>query len=277
MVVNTIERLRELGFTDYEARVYVALITKNPATAYEIGKAAGVPTSKIYEVLGRLSEKGLVMELSESGKKRYVPREPDEFMESYRSRMDSTLDRLSADFSRLRGETNVSYVWNLSDREEFLDQAERMIAGAKTALLISAWGDEVKALAGSLSEREGKVPMALVHFGPPTVTFAQTYEHPIADTLYAERGGRGFSLVADGRVALVATFFEDGHVEGAWSKNPGFVLLAEDYIKHDIYIMKIVRRFNEELEGKFGPGYAALRDVFRDREAPAALPEKERT
>ena len=125
--------------------------------------------------------------------------------------------------------------------------------------VISAWGDEVKALAGSLSEREGKVPMALVHFGTPTISFGQTYEHPIADTLYAERGGRGFSLVADGRIALVATFFEDGHVEGAWSKNPGFVLLAEDYIKHDIYIMKIVRRFNQELEGKFGPGYAALR------------------
>lgn len=266
MVVNTIDHLRELGFTDYEARVYIGLITKSPATAYEIGISAGVPTSKVYEVLGRLSEKGLVLELSENGKKRYVPREPDDFMDSYRTRMDHTLELLSLEFTKLRGETNVSYVWNLSDRKEFLDQAGRMIGSAKSSLLVSAWSNEVKALANSLAEREGKVPIALVHFGPPAIAFGQTFEHPIADTLYEERGGRGFSLVADGKTALVATFFPDGRVEGAWSKNPGFVLLAEDYIKHDIYIMKIVHRFNGELESKFGTGYVKLRDVFHDKE-----------
>ena len=55
-------------------------------------------------------------------------------------------------------------------------------------------------------------------------------------------------------------------VEGAWSLNRGFVTLAEDYIKHDIYIMKIVERFDPELQARFGPGYEKLRDVWNDEE-----------
>jgi len=268
MVVNIVDRLRELGFSDYEAKVYVGLIEKSPATAYEIAKGAGIPTSKIYEVLSRLAEKGLALELAEGDKKRYVPMEPEDFMESYRSRVNHTLETLAGEFSRIRGESNLSYIWNLGSREEFLDHARRMIAGANAYLLVSAWEEELRDLSPALTVSEKTVEVAVVHFGEPTHSFGQTYAHPIADTLYEERGGRGFSLVADGREALVATFYADGRVEGAWSRNPGFVLLAEDYIKHDVYIMKIVRRFNPLLEGRFGPGYAKLRDVFRDEEEP---------
>ena len=48
----------------------------------------------------------------------------------------------------------------------------------------------------------------------------------------------------------------------------GFITLAEDYIKHDIYIMKIVRRFDETLLEKFGDNYKHLRNIFEDREMP---------
>lgn len=55
-------------------------------------------------------------------------------------------------------------------------------------------------------------------------------------------------------------------MEGAWSTNRGFVTLAEDYIKHDVYIMKIVNRFNGLLVERFGENYVLLRDVFTDGE-----------
>ena len=49
--------------------------------------------------------------------------------------------------------------------------------------------------------------------------------------------------------------------------NRGFVTLAEDYIKHDVYMMKIVRRFDTTLKGRFGYKYEKLRDIFKDEEA----------
>ena len=60
MVVNIVKRLTGIGLSEYEARAYVALIEKNPVTAYELAKTSGIPTSKIYEVISRLSEKELV-------------------------------------------------------------------------------------------------------------------------------------------------------------------------------------------------------------------------
>ena len=63
MVVNSTdltELFARLGVSDYEGRVYAALLALNPATAYEAAKEAGVPTSKVYEVLDRLEARGMV-------------------------------------------------------------------------------------------------------------------------------------------------------------------------------------------------------------------------
>ena len=84
--------------------------------------------------------------------------------------------------------------------------------------------------------------------------------------LFQEKGGRVLALVADSNEVLIGTIFSENRVEGAWSSNRGFVTVAEDYIKHDIYIMKIVRRFDRPLVKKFGEKYSKLRDIFKDEE-----------
>ena len=85
--------LLELGFTEYEAKVYLSLLRENPASAYETGKASGVPTSKIYEVLKKLVGKGIITVIDDGKTKRYVPAEPDEFLDRYQSRTVKVIDR----------------------------------------------------------------------------------------------------------------------------------------------------------------------------------------
>lgn len=46
--------LTRIGFTEYEAKVYLALLRENPATGYQLSKSSGVPRSMVYEALGRL-------------------------------------------------------------------------------------------------------------------------------------------------------------------------------------------------------------------------------
>ena len=54
MVVNNIiQQIMTLGFTEYEARAYVSLIKIQPATAYELSRESGIPSSKIYEIIAR--------------------------------------------------------------------------------------------------------------------------------------------------------------------------------------------------------------------------------
>jgi sugar-specific transcriptional regulator TrmB len=264
MVVNN---LKGIGFSEYEARAYLGLLNTHPATAYEVAKAAGLPTSKIYEVLSRLLEKGVVMHIQENNRIRYIPLEPEEFVQNYRHKMENTFSLLSEELPLAAQTPTVSYIWNVSSYPELIHKALQMIAQAKSTLLVSTWKEELKELAASLKNKESEqVRIALLHFGQPDQHIGQVYPHPIENTLYAEKGGRGFVLVADTQEALMGTVFPDARVEGAWSKNSGFVTLAEDYIKHDIYIMKIVERFNQLLIDRFGDNYYLLRDIFKDEE-----------
>jgi len=55
--------LQQCGFTQYESQVYTSLITINqPLDATAIVKRSGVPRSKVYEVITKLIEKGIVLE-----------------------------------------------------------------------------------------------------------------------------------------------------------------------------------------------------------------------
>jgi sugar-specific transcriptional regulator TrmB len=60
MVDEIVKRLRDLGFKEYEARVYAALAILGPSKASEIAKESGVPRPRVYEVLKELHRKGFV-------------------------------------------------------------------------------------------------------------------------------------------------------------------------------------------------------------------------
>ena len=60
MDVELIDRLKNLGFTENEAKIYVGLLSLNEATAREIHEFTHVPRPKIYSVLNRMAKKGYV-------------------------------------------------------------------------------------------------------------------------------------------------------------------------------------------------------------------------
>jgi sugar-specific transcriptional regulator TrmB len=285
MVVNMTEQsasapnpaqlsLIEMGFSEYEAKAYLALLQDSPVSAYEVGKASGVPSSKIYQVLARLVERGIALAIEEGGKTSYVPLSPQELIESQRHRMESRLGELERQLTKPRRDERLNYIWNFSDYPGLQEQLGLLARDARRELILSIWREDspiILPLLPVLRKRGVKIAIILYGLGeqsqlPPQFaaveSLASIYPHPIEDTLYQERGGRGLTAIADGTRALTATVFADQSVEGAWSLNRGFVLLAEDYIKHDIYLMKIVERMDERLTAIFGERYAALRDIF---------------
>lgn len=55
--------LQQFGFTQYESQVYQSLVTSDqPLDATGVVKGSGVPRAKVYEVLHRLAEKGMILE-----------------------------------------------------------------------------------------------------------------------------------------------------------------------------------------------------------------------
>jgi HTH-type transcriptional regulator, sugar sensing transcriptional regulator len=263
------EKLISIGFSEYEAKAYLALVRESPATAYEVAKRSAIPTSKIYEVLNKLLEREAVLRIEHSRKQKYLPLSPDELIAQYRSRFEDTLSSLQTGLHQLQHDRNLSYIWNILDYNTLMEKAQHVLAKTHKHLLLSLWPEEMRHVEGSLriAKKRG-VRIATILFGQHATAIGQTYPHPIEDTLYIEKGGRGLVIVADSQEVLFGKIAPDGKVEGAYSRNAGFTAMAEDYIKHDIYVMKIVQRFDPMLTKSFGKNYRRLRDVFSNEEEP---------
>jgi sugar-specific transcriptional regulator TrmB len=269
MVVNkamktALSKLTKLGFSEYEAKAYIALLKENPLTAYEIAKISGIPTSKVYEVIKKLENRQTIQAIHGERSKVFIPLPAEEFIQGFRSSIEDTLQAVKEELKDVKAGMDTSYTWHIKDYDGLIHKAKRMAATARHSVLLSLWPPEMKLLAESLREAEGRgIKIAVVHYGPAHVKAGQMYTHPVEDNIYSEWGVRGFTLVADSKEALNGTIVST-KTEAIWSMNEGFVIMAEGYVRHDIYQMKTVKRFSPFLKRMFGERFEKLRDVYND-------------
>lgn len=83
------EELKELGLTDNEVRIYLALLRHGPLNPYKIAKITGLHRGYIYDSLERMVEKGVVNEIFVENKKHYQPTSPENLVEILRLKIDS--------------------------------------------------------------------------------------------------------------------------------------------------------------------------------------------
>lgn len=264
---DLVSKMMELGFSEYEAKTYLVLLRQSPATGYEISKASGVPTSKIYENLQRLKNKGLIFSTEDRPEqaKKYIPIDPQELAGLLSRKIKRNLDQIETALANNEPAKESSYIWAISGRDPILAKAENLVHQAKKTILLSAWDEELEQLQEALEQGAGrKVRIALITFGSQRPKFAMVFPHPIQDTIYNEKGGRGLTICTDSHTVLESIVGPEGEGQGAWSRNPAFVTVAEDYLKHDIYVMKVIARFDQLLRKTYGEGYQKWRDIFSD-------------
>jgi sugar-specific transcriptional regulator TrmB len=57
---SAIDKLRQVGLTEYEAKAYLALLNTHLSTATKASEKSGIPRTRIYSVLESLKDKGWV-------------------------------------------------------------------------------------------------------------------------------------------------------------------------------------------------------------------------
>jgi HTH-type transcriptional regulator, sugar sensing transcriptional regulator len=83
--------MQSLGLTDYEIKVYLALLDSPGSQASDASKISEVPVSKIYEVLSNLERKGWVESQQSTRPARYYPKSPSTALQAYRMRFEREL------------------------------------------------------------------------------------------------------------------------------------------------------------------------------------------
>lgn len=124
----TIELLQEIGLNKYEAEAYYTLLTQGPLTGYELGKRSQVPLSRSYDVLERLSQRGLA--LAQPGEPaRYKALELALFLNQVRSDMEHTLQTLASMLTAQQAPLSAEF-WVVRGRQHILARARALCATA---------------------------------------------------------------------------------------------------------------------------------------------------
>jgi sugar-specific transcriptional regulator TrmB len=161
-----VEALGELGFTQAEAKTYIALLRVSPATGYELATRAGVPRSAIYGVLKKLEAQGLV-NVAGQEPARYVALPPADLEKIIEARFARRLRALKSSLESLSAPASAAITWTIQGYASVLEEAERLIDGTHRQLYGSLWGREAARLAAPLrAARRRGVDIALFSFNP---------------------------------------------------------------------------------------------------------------
>jgi sugar-specific transcriptional regulator TrmB len=88
---DAVTLMQQLGFSEYEARAYLALLQRNPLNGYELAKVSGLPRANIYAVLQKLEERGAVVRLEMPNGARYAPVSPNQLTQRIGNRFQEAL------------------------------------------------------------------------------------------------------------------------------------------------------------------------------------------
>jgi DNA-binding MarR family transcriptional regulator len=84
---HLIEPLKNLGLTEKEAKVYLALLQLGTATPYRIAKKSGLKRPTAYVIAEELVEKGLIVHVPGEEPKQYVARSPESVLEAQEAKL----------------------------------------------------------------------------------------------------------------------------------------------------------------------------------------------
>ncbi|MFJ9543265.1 TrmB family transcriptional regulator [Streptomyces sp. NPDC101225] len=262
--LNVIERLVELGFTQYEARAYVGLLGQPPMTGYALANGTKIPQPKVYETLRRLEDKHVVVRINDEPA-RYVAVSPDHLM----SQMEGDFGRRLAD-ARLSlhklhldgADEGLRVMHSLGSFAASAAKANSLIEAASRHVYLSLHSDQLEDLAPALTRADSRgVRIDLLLFGRGEIPLRHGRLVRHASTsgiVYRHHQARHLALVADTDEALWALAPAGRDWQGIYAKDPLLSAVVKGYVRHDLYIQQIFSDLGEELEARYGPGMEAL-------------------
>ncbi len=122
--MTAVEQLQQVGLNKYEAEAYYTLLAEGPLTGYELGKRSQVPLSRSYEILERLTQKGLAL-VQPGDPPRYSAEDPGRFLGQVRQTMTQTLDTLAVSLAALTDSRSEDEFWVLRGQQHVLARHDR--------------------------------------------------------------------------------------------------------------------------------------------------------
>ena len=253
--------LQELGFGDYEARAYVALLQRSPINGYELAKASGIPRANVYAVLQKLEERGAVVRSDEASGARFAPVPATELIRRLGHQVQDVLQAAQAALDTVSSSTEQAQIWTVRGYTALLEHARSLIDATRERLLVAIWPEEARSLAAPLAEAEArgvKVTTLCLTACPTPCGGCRGQIHPYRTVL--EPTSRWLVLVPDGANVLAGEVSLSEETLAVRTHQGLLVELVSGYIRHSIALAAVLHDLGGRPDDVLGPDtYATLR------------------
>jgi HTH-type transcriptional regulator, sugar sensing transcriptional regulator len=256
---DAVALLQQLGFSEYEARAYLALLQRNPLNGYELAKASGLPRANIYAVLQKLEERGAVVRIETPDGSRYAPVAPTELTERIGSRFQSILGAAQQAMENLATPVDPEYVWNIRGYAALLDHAQALLNATQSWLLLAIGRQEASALAESLAQANARgveVITLCLDECPADCGNCRGTICRFCAAIGAEQ--RWLVLVSDDAEMLAGEIGEEDDVLAVRTRQRLQLDLASWYIRHSMALMAVLSELRGRQDLVIGPEAQAL-------------------
>ncbi|MFC2169532.1 TrmB family transcriptional regulator [Acidobacteriota bacterium] len=235
-----VQAIENLGLSTYEAKAYFALLSEAPLNGYKLSKNSGVPRSRIYETIEKLTAKGLVLS-QEGNTTLLIPVSLESFLEKKEKESKRNINFLKEILPQLKKPAETQGIWTISGRDQIFESVNYFIAQAKSHVYLVSSDSDIMFFESALSEAEKRqISIFGAYCGEKDFKLKNLYPHqgqPCSSC-------RDISLTIDSEQALVGCTFPPDGAKVAVTKNPGIIHVAEEYIKHEIFLSKLFKNYD---------------------------------
>lgn len=247
MGISSVDKLVTLGFSEYEAKAYLALLQENPATGYQVSKCSGVPRSMIYEVLNKLVARGAAMTLHRNGSSKYSPIPAAEFLDKLQRDHEDLVTSLKDNLSSVNPDSALEYVWNIEGHENVMAKAKEMLGQAQHRVYLSMLPETLPTLGRALQNAVAR-GVQVVIYSTAELDFPEgrVVVSPVPVQASDRLEGLWLIMVADGREALIGELLTENKGRASWTRSPLFVFVAEHHLRTDLYLPLLLAQLGEK-------------------------------
>jgi len=272
---DLILRLTRLGFAEWEAKAYLALLQRSPVTGYQVSKDSGVPRSMVYEVLGKLVNRGAVLITHDDDSTLYAPVPPAELIERLQREHAELTEGLKRDLAQVSRRSDEEYVWRIEGYENILARAQKLIGQARDNLYAQMYAEEFGRLRPALEVAAARgVKVGLATIGAVEFPAARVVELPVTET-FSEVATFALLLVADRNEVLLGERGPMERARASWTRNRHLAAIVEGHVRRTLLIPILCRRLGVDNVLEVMPGdERELLEALLDREKLARLLEQ---
>jgi Cd2+/Zn2+-exporting ATPase len=245
--VDLLDQLGRIGFTEYEAKVYLALLADNPATGYQVSKRSGVPRSMVYETLSRLHSKGIVLETVEGRATLYRPLSPEQFLDQHQSEHEQLVTSLRVGLQELYTQEEDDRVWSIRGRSSALSYASQLIRQASTVAFLILADDDLEALRDDIvTAIDHGLEANVLLTGQGNLQRGRVAHHPPLESELQGLTGMLLVAVENGEVLIANSSFQQ-EMRATVTQNPDLVFIARQFVWMEMFTQRIYAKLGPEL------------------------------